>query len=93
MRRRASLKPALLILLALAVWGALLVVSSNNYVKVISLERHMSMNQSDLKSRDCYITALTKDNKRVSGYAPSSYCTSVEIGDSVVIKDGFVTKK
>jgi hypothetical protein len=91
--RRASYRVVLLVCGALAVWGALLVVSSANYVTVVSVERHMNVNQDDLKSRDCYITAITKDKRRVSGYAPSSFCSSVKAGDMVVIKDGYVTQK
>jgi hypothetical protein len=83
----------LLVIGALAVWGALLVMSSNEFVTVVSAERHMTMNQDDLQSRDCYITALTKTKTQVSGYAPSSFCSSVRIGDKVVIKDGYVIRK
>ena len=91
--RRAPLKFMLLVIGALAVWGALLVMSSNDLVTVVSAERNMNANQDDLQSRDCYITALTKKKTRVSGYAPSSYCASVKAGDKVIIKDGFVIRK
>lgn len=91
--RRASFKVVLLIFAALAVFGTLLMTSSANYVTVVSMERHIAKSQSDLQSRDCYITAVTNEKKRVSGYGPSSFCSSVKKGDKVVIKDGFVTKK
>jgi hypothetical protein len=91
--RRASFKLVLLVCAVLAIWGALLTYSSVNHVTVTSLDRHMNKNQADLQSRDCFITALTYDKKRVSGYAPSSFCSSVKIGDKVVIKDGYVTQK
>lgn len=91
--RRVSLRAVLLVCAALAIFGALLLFASANNVTVVGLERHMNKNQTDLQSRDCYITALTKENKRVAGYAPSSFCSSVKIGDTVVIKDGFVTHK
>lgn len=83
----------LLIFAALAVLGALLISSSASYVTVVSMERHIAKSQSDLQSRDCYITAVTTEKKKVSGYGPSSFCSSVKKGDKVVIKEGFVTKK
>jgi hypothetical protein len=91
--RRASLRFVLLICGVAAVFGVLLMFASTDNVTVVSLERHMAKQQNDLKSRDCYITAVTSTKKRVAGYAPSSYCSSVKIGDTVVIKDGYVTRK
>lgn len=91
--RSGSWRIVLLVALAAAVWGALLFASSANNVKVISLERHMNKVQTDLNDRDCYITGTSQSNKRVSGYAPSSFCSSVKIGDTVVIKDNIVTRK
>lgn len=91
--RRAPFKLLLLIIVGAAVWGALLFASSSDNVKVVSLERNMSKNQTDLHNRDCFITGLNQKNKRVSGYAPSSFCSSVKAGDTVIIKDGIVTRK
>ena len=91
--RRVPFKILLLVVVAVAVWGTLLMSSTSNNATVLTVERHMNKNQNDLKSRDCYITGLTKEKKHVAGYAPSSFCTSVKKGDTVVIEDGYVVRK
>lgn len=91
--KRGLWKASLLVVTITAVFGALLFASSADNVKVISMERHMNKIQTGLNDRDCYITGLSQSNKRVSGYAPSSFCSSVKIGDTVVIKENIVTRK
>lgn len=91
--KRASWRVVLLVCGIVAVWGALLMFSSANNVTVVSSERHISKQKNDLKSRDCYITGVNSNKKLVSGYGPSSFCSSVKTGDTVVIKDGYVTHK
>lgn len=91
--RRGSFRFLVLVILGAAVLGGLLFAASSNNVKVVSLGRQMNKFQTELQDRDCYITGLDRNNKKVSGYAPSSFCSSVKIGDTVVIKDGEVTGK
>lgn len=91
--KRGSIRFIVLTVLGAAIWGGLLFASSGNNVKVTGLERQMNKVQTDLQERDCYITGLDRNNKPVSGYAPSSFCSSVSVGDTVVIKDGIVTRK
>ena len=77
----------------LIAWGALLLNSANSYATVTSVQRHIEKRMTDIHGRDCFITAKTSDGKNVSGYGPASYCSSVSIGDKVIIKDGIVTQK
>ena len=75
-----------------AVIGVLIVLTTANNVTVIRLERNMEMSQSGMDNKDCHITGFTPEHNLVSGYGPSSYCTSVKVGDTVTIRDGVVTK-
>lgn len=83
----------MLIIGALAIWGALLYVSANSYSTVTGFVRHMDKPMTDIYERDCYIKAVTAQDKIVSGYGPSSYCASLKVGDKVKIENGVVEKR
>lgn len=91
--KRAPLRVIFLVIGAVAIWGALLFFAAASQVTVVSTERHISQGQKDFHQRDCYVVAKDSQSKKVTGYGPSSFCTSLKKGDKITIKDGFVTKK
>lgn len=91
--RRTPFKTLLLVVGAAVIWGILLISAHENYVTVVKVERNMSKSGSSLQNHDCLITAKTDNNKRMSGYGPSSYCTSLKAGDKIIIENGSVTRK
>lgn len=81
----------IVVVAALAVWGAVIFNASQEVHTVVSTERKMNINPG-LKQEDCWVQ-LSSANGEVTGLlTKSSYCVSLNPGDKVLVVDGAIWK-
>ena len=76
----------ILIAVVIAVWVCVLFWSHSQELHVVKLQRVMS-HSVGAEPKDCLGVAQAGNGPLVQGYAPSSECTSLQLGDVVRIEN------
>lgn len=79
----------ILIVVVIAAWVGVLFWSHSQELHVVKLQRVMSQSVGT-DPKDCLVIAQAGSGPMVQGYAPSSECTSLQLGDVVRIENGEV---
>jgi hypothetical protein len=79
----------ILVAVVIAAWVCVLFWSHSQELHIVKLQRVMSHSTS-ADPKDCLVVAQAGNGPMVQGYAPSSECTSLQLGDVVRIENGEV---